>query len=54
MESIFYRFKKFNTNEESYGLGLAMVKTIADFHNIDISVDSKLGEGSTFTLVFKP
>ncbi|HTA84557.1 MAG TPA: HAMP domain-containing sensor histidine kinase [Bacteroidia bacterium] len=53
MESIFYRFKKFNTTEESYGLGLAMVKTIADFHNIDISVDSKLGEGSTFTLVFK-
>jgi len=53
MESIFYRFKKFNTNEESYGLGLAMVKTIADFHNIDISVDSKLDEGSTFTLVFK-
>jgi signal transduction histidine kinase len=53
MESIFYRFKKFNTNEESYGLGLAMVKTIADFHNIDISVDSKLGEGSSFTLVFK-
>jgi len=53
MESIFYRFKKFNTNEESYGLGLAMVKTIADFHDIDISVDSKLGEGSTFTLVFK-
>jgi signal transduction histidine kinase len=53
IESIFYRFKKFNTTEESYGLGLAMVKTIADFHNIDISVDSKLGEGSTFTLVFK-
>jgi signal transduction histidine kinase len=53
MESIFYRFKKFNTTEESYGLGLAMVKTIADFHNIDISVNSKLGEGSTFTLVFK-
>ena len=53
VESIFYRFKKFNTTEESYGLGLAMVKTIADFHNIDISVESKLGEGSVFTLVFK-
>jgi signal transduction histidine kinase len=53
VESIFYRFKKFNTTEESYGLGLAMVKTIADFHNIDISVESKLDEGSVFTLVFK-
>ncbi|HSY76259.1 MAG TPA: HAMP domain-containing sensor histidine kinase [Bacteroidia bacterium] len=53
MESIFYRFKKFNTTEESYGLGLAMVKTIADFHRIDIIVDSKVGEGSTFTLLLK-
>ncbi len=53
IESIFYRFKKFNTTEESYGLGLAMVKTIADFHNIDIAVDSKVDEGSTFTLLFK-
>lgn len=54
IESIFHRFRKFNTTEESYGLGLAMVKTIADFHNIDIAVTSKLGEGSTFTLLFKP
>jgi len=53
IESIFHRFRKFNTTEESYGLGLAMVKTIADFHNIDISVDSRPGEGSTFTLSFK-
>lgn len=53
IESIFYRFKKFNTTEESYGLGLAMVKTIADFHGIDIAVDSKVDEGSTFTLTFK-
>jgi len=53
IESIFYRFKKFNTTEESYGLGLAMVKTIADFHHIDISVESKVGEGSIFTLLFK-
>ncbi|MGP8216841.1 MAG: sensor histidine kinase [Bacteroidia bacterium] len=53
IDSIFYRFKKFNTTEESYGLGLAMVKTIADFHGIDISVESKVGEGSTFTLLFK-
>jgi signal transduction histidine kinase len=30
-----------------------MVKTIADFHNIDVKVESKLGEGSTFTVVFK-
>jgi two-component system sensor histidine kinase ArlS len=54
VKSIFQRFKKFNNAEnESYGLGLSMVKTIADFHGLDIKVESKLGEGSTFTVVFK-
>jgi two-component system, OmpR family, sensor histidine kinase ArlS len=54
LNSIFYRFKKFNNAEtESYGLGLALVKTIADFHDMNISVESKIGEGSTFTVAFK-
>ena len=54
LKSIFYRFKKFNNAEnESYGLGLAMVKTIADFHGMDVSVESTLGEGSTFTVSIK-
>ncbi len=54
LKSIFHRFKKFNNSEnESYGLGLAMVKTIADFHDMDVKVESKLDEGSTFTVVFK-
>jgi signal transduction histidine kinase len=54
LKLIFNRFKKFNTSEtESYGLGLAMVKTIADFHDMDINVESKQDEGSTFTVVFK-
>lgn len=54
LNSIFYRFKKFNNAEtESYGLGLALVKTIADFHEIDIRVESKPGEGSIFTVGFK-
>ena len=54
LKSIFTRFKKFNNSEsESYGLGLAMVKTIADFHDMEIKVESKENEGSTFTVVFK-
>ena len=54
LNSIFHRFKKFNTSEtESYGLGLALVKTIADFHDMDISVKSTLGEGSEFIVAFK-
>jgi len=54
LQSIFYRFKKFNSaGEESYGLGLPMVKTIADFHGMEIKVDSILGQGSVFTVVIK-
>ncbi len=53
IQSIFYRFKKFNASgEESYGLGLPMVKTIANFHNAEILVESEQGKGSTFTVVF--
>jgi len=54
IKSIFYRFKKFNASgEESYGLGLPMVKTIAEFHNAEVKVESVVNEGSTFTVSFK-
>lgn len=53
IEHIFTRFKKLNKDDDnSFGLGLPIVKTIADFHGIKISVDSELGKTSTFTLVF--
>lgn len=37
---------------EGNGLGLALVKKYCDLNNIQISVRSKKGEGSVFTLVF--
>lgn len=50
----FYRTDKARTKtdgcENSVGLGLAVAKWIADRHDIEISVRSKPGEGSTFTL----
>ncbi|MEO6521588.1 MAG: HAMP domain-containing sensor histidine kinase [Mucilaginibacter sp.] len=51
---IFNRFKKFRQSlqQESFGLGLPIVKSIADFHKITITVTSELNMGSTFTLVF--
>jgi two-component system, OmpR family, sensor histidine kinase ArlS len=50
---IFERFrKKSMLGEESYGLGLSIVKAIADFHQIQISVCSTEGEGSTFELTW--
>ncbi len=53
LRSIFHRFKKFNASgEESYGLGLPMVKTIAEFHGAEVSAESEPGKGSKFTVSF--
>lgn len=51
---IFDRFKKFRQSmeQESFGLGLPIVKSIADFHGISIKVGSKVNTGTTFTLTF--
>jgi len=44
--------KEIPTMEDSYGLGLAIVTTIAKFHHIEIEVNSFEGRGSTFRFVF--
>jgi signal transduction histidine kinase len=51
---LFNRFKRFaKSDHESYGLGLPIVKTIANFHQIELEVTSVPGEGSTFRLIFQ-
>lgn len=50
---IFERFKKFSTaSEPSYGLGLTIVKTISDFHRMNIKVESEINKGTTFIIEF--
>jgi len=54
MTHIFSRFRRVNaTFTEGYGLGLPIVRTIADFHNIQIVVQSELEKGSVFKLILK-
>ena len=47
----FYKADKSRTGEDtSFGLGLSMVKWIAEAHRGKAEVFSKIGEGSTFTV----
>ena len=47
----FYRADKSRTASNNLGLGLSMVKLIADILHGEISVESKINEGSTFVLI---
>ena len=53
-QNLFQKFKKLSAQptggESSTGLGLSIVKHLADRIDAEIQVNSKLGEGATFTL----
>ena len=52
--TIFNRFKKANKSEElgGYGLGLSIVKSIADYHGITIELSSEVNKGTEFVINF--
>lgn len=52
IEKIFQRFVRISSDHNGQGLGLAIVESIASFYHIEISVNSALNKGTTFTLLF--
>jgi len=54
-DKIFQRFYQADSSHSGSGtgLGLSMVKEITRFHEGEIGVESEIGAGSTFTVIFK-
>lgn|ERR1035437_1145135 len=53
MDTLFSRFRtRIDNNGNGTGIGLAISKSIADFHGIIITVDSIISEGTTFSFTF--
>lgn len=53
VKNAFVRFEKFESKkEDSYGLGLAIAKSIAAFHQIIIDIKSEKDKGTTVELIF--
>jgi len=50
-QRFFHKEKSESESSDSIGLGLSIAKSIAKFHNGDIEVKSKRGEGATFTVI---
>lgn len=52
VEQAFVRFEKLQSQkEDSHGLGLAIVRSIAAFHNIRVEISSKKGEGTKVRII---
>ncbi|KQR68143.1 HAMP domain-containing sensor histidine kinase [Pedobacter sp. Leaf176] len=52
LENAFDRFKRGNTEENGFGLGLAIVDSIAKFHKIEVKIRSVENEGTSVNLIF--
>lgn len=54
LENIFNKYyqtkRGHNKNNKGWGLGLALVKKLAEVHKGNVSVESSIGQGSTFTV----
>jgi signal transduction histidine kinase len=51
-ESIFKRFVRVSQDQEGLGLGLSIVESIAQFHHINIELESVIDIGTTIVLLF--
>ncbi|MAJ32751.1 MAG: hypothetical protein CMC18_08960 [Flavobacteriaceae bacterium] len=53
-KKIFDAFSKLGNSENSSGMGLYIVKDLVQSFSGEINIESKHGEGTTFTILFPP
>ena len=55
LDKIWLRFYQVDSSKsgDNSGLGLSMVKKIIELHNGEIFVESKIGKGTTFTIILE-
>ncbi len=53
MATLFSRFTtRLDVSRNNTGIGLAISKSIADFHEIGITVSSEIQKGTSFSFIF--
>ncbi len=52
IKAVFDRYSRFNHSVGGFGIGLNIVKSIADEYNLKIEVTSTVEEGTTFKVIF--
>ncbi len=52
-KKVFQKYFRENTTVGGYGLGLSIIKNIADKYDIRIQLQSDTPNGTTFTYIFK-
>jgi len=52
-KDVFNKYYREDTSTKGLGLGLFIVKSVADLHGIDVDIESKVGEGTRFLVELK-
>ena len=52
-KEIFQRFRRLSRDKDGHGIGLSIVRELAERLNIEVKLKSDVGKGSEFTLIFQ-
>jgi len=52
-KEIFQRFRRLSRDKEGHGIGLSIVRELAERLSIEVKLKSDVGKGSEFTLIFR-